>query len=174
MQCGMIAYFQMTSDEFFRSPPSEIGSGIDVAFVDGAHTCGQALRDLENCLAYLNPEGVILLHDCNPPSEAIATPSSSVEDIPSCDGLGWNGLWTGDVWKAIVHLRSCRSDLRVAVADCDFGVGVVVRGKAETTLPYVPEDIEQMTYCDLEKHRSQFLDLFPPRELSARLSLRDR
>lgn len=172
MRCGAASYFEMTSDEFFCSSPPEIGSGIDVAFIDGLHTYRQALKDVENCLAHLNPEGVILLHDCNPPSEAIAAPASSAEEITGPKGLGCNGLWTGDVWKTIVHLRSCRSDLRVAVADCDFGVGIVFRGKSETMLPYEPKDVERMAYCDFEKHRSQFLDLFPPRELTARLSSR--
>lgn len=34
--------------------------------------------------------------------------------------------WSGDVWKSIVHLRSIRPDLRVAVLDCDSGVGIRV------------------------------------------------
>ena len=54
-------FFEMTSDAFFASPPQEIvEKGIDIALVDGLHTYEQALRDVENCLRYLVPGGLIV------------------------------------------------------------------------------------------------------------------
>ena len=44
------------------------------------------------------------------------------------------GVWSGDVWKAIVYLRSTRPDLRVAVLKCDLGVGIVRKGSPESTI----------------------------------------
>lgn len=168
---GTMTYFQMTSDEFFSSPPSTIRtSGIDVAFIDGLHTYRQSLRDVENCLEYLNPSGVILVHDCNPPSETAATPAESWDDAAKMNLPGWSGIWTGDVWKTIVHLRSCRSDLNVGVADCDFGVGVVCRGGQKDLLPYSSRDIQFLSYADLVQHRLAFLGLFRPSELIGRFA----
>src|SRR5262245_5024194 len=81
VQRGAATYFQMTSDEFFRNPPRMLQvDGIDVAFIDGLHTYAQVLADSENCLNYLNPGGVILLHDCNPPTETIAVPAASRDE----------------------------------------------------------------------------------------------
>jgi hypothetical protein len=45
-------------------------------------------------------------------------------------------LWSGNVWKAIAQLRSLRHDLRIAVLDCDFGVGIMRKGFPESRLSY--------------------------------------
>jgi hypothetical protein len=165
-----LTYYARTSDEFFRSPPPDIcSSGIDIAFVDGLHTYRQALVDVENCLQYLNHGGLIFVHDCNPFSAAMAVPAASLDEARRRKPPGWNNLWTGDVWKAILHLRSCRSDLNVGVVDCDFGIGVVMRASAAALLPYSPEDIQRLSYDELAASRREFLGLFPAHELLARL-----
>ncbi|GAA4787069.1 hypothetical protein GCM10023231_14000 [Olivibacter ginsenosidimutans] len=71
----------------------------------------------------------------------------------------WNGTWHGDVWKAIVHFRSIREDLQVQVFDCDFGIGIVKKGKPESMLSFDPREISAMSYEDLEKNRREFLNL---------------
>lgn len=65
-------FFKMTSDRFFekRRPMLE-KEAIDIALVDGFHEYHQSLRDVENCLKYLSPGGAIVMHDCNPQSEAV-------------------------------------------------------------------------------------------------------
>lgn len=63
-------YFQMTSDDFFinqENISSIVKRGIDVVFIDGLHEYTQVMRDVDNCLHYLNRDGYIVLHDCNPP-----------------------------------------------------------------------------------------------------------
>jgi hypothetical protein len=73
------------------------------------------------------------------------------------------GNWNGDVWKAIVALRSSRPDLLVGVLKCDQGVGFVRKGSPESTLSYSPEQIEALTYADLKADRKRLLNLKPPR-----------
>ena len=76
--------------------------------------------------------------------------------------MGW--VWCGDVWKAIVYLRSMRDDLEIATLDCDFGVGVIRKtDKKVPTLPFDKETISQMRYEDLQKNRQFFLNLVHPR-----------
>jgi hypothetical protein len=159
-------FFKMTSDDFFRAKSGLFAKDkIDVAFVDGAHSYSQALRDILNCLDSLSEKGVIVIHDCNPTSETMAYPASSIEDAkkeifrskPLMEK--WSGEWGGDVWKAIVYLRSYREDLSVFVLDCDYGIGIVTRGKPQDTLKYSIEDISRMSYADLEAHRQKFLNL---------------
>ena len=97
--------FRMTSDDFFARNQKMLSFyGVDVCLVDGLHTYEQALRDVLNTLKYLKPNGVILLHDCNPITELMARPVNRIEDL--LDVPGWDGSWSGDVWKAIVHLRA--------------------------------------------------------------------
>jgi hypothetical protein len=75
------------------------------------------------------------------------------------------GLWIGDVWKAIVHLRSTRPDLLVGVFKCDQGVGFVRKGAPESTLPYSVEQVAALTYADLKADRKRLLNLKSPRYL---------
>ena len=113
----------MTSDDFFANEAAFLEQHpIDVALIDGQHSYMQVVRDVENTLRYLRDDGVIVLHDCNPPFALAGRPAASWDDfVAQQSGPLVIGIWTGDVWKAIVHLRSTRDDLRVAVLKCDYG-----------------------------------------------------
>lgn len=149
-------YFNMTSDEFFsRHDNLFIQEKIDTAFVDGLHTYSQSLKDIENCLKHLSKKGIIVVHDCNPQNEASA--SQSREDVKKYSEA--RGKWNGDVWKAIVYLRSVRRDLSIFTLDCDYGLGIIRKGQPESMLDYPPEQIEKMIYQDLSENRARFLNL---------------
>ena len=138
-----------TSDQFFAALPA--GEHFDVVFIDGDHSFAQSLHDIENALAHLRRGGVILVHDCLPPTAAAANPD------PAKAG---DGPWCGDVWKAIAHLRATRSDLRVSVLDTDCGVGVIERGESEP-IELDPGELKAMTYEDLFADRTRLLGLTP-------------
>jgi SAM-dependent methyltransferase len=158
-------YFETTSDAFFANETAFLEQhGIDVALIDGLHTYRQVLRDVENTLRYLRDDGVIVLHDCNPAHPSRACPATSYADFRA-QHHWWNTEWSGDVWKAIVHLRSTRHDLRVAVLKCDCGVGVVRKGVPESRLSYSAAQIEALNYADLAADRERLLNLKPPRYL---------
>ncbi|WP_231995897.1 class I SAM-dependent methyltransferase [Mycobacterium sp. 852002-51163_SCH5372311] len=155
-------YFEMTSDAFFASQGSFLEQrGIDVALIDGLHTYEQVLRDVENTLRYLRDDGVIVLHDCNPSRPSIGCPATSYADFRA-QNRWWNILWSGDVWKAIVHLRSTRDDLLIAVLNGDFGVGIIRKGLPESRLPYSVTEVEALNYADLTADRERLLNLKPP------------
>ena len=161
-------FFELTSDDFFAQKASylkEIG-GIDVIFVDGLHLYEQVVVDVENSLKFLNSGGVILMHDCNPVSEAAATRGYSPIEIRKNPPPGWTGEWNGDVWKAIVELRSRRSDIQVSVFDCDYGIGYISKGTPENSLSYSVEEIKKLEYSELEKNRKELLNLKDTSELT--------
>ena len=139
---------------------------IDVALIDGLHTYEQVVHDVENTVRYLKDDGVIFLHDCNPAIELIGRRAETWEDfVAQQKGPLVIGIWSGDVWKAIVYLRSLRHDLRVAVLKCDTGVGIVRKGTPESRLAYTPAQIEALSYSDLAADRKHLLNLKPPRYL---------
>jgi hypothetical protein len=161
-------FFEMTSDDFFETQKSLLQERqIDVAFVDGLHSYGQAFRDVENCLQYLSPHGVIVLHDCNPISAEMETPAESFAQAEALNSKDWNKLWCGDVWKAMVRLRSLHRDLNVFVLDCDMGIGIVTRGTPEIPLDYSLSDIDRLNYKDLEQMRARLLNLKSPKAFSS-------
>jgi hypothetical protein len=99
------------SDTFFE----ETNKLFDVIFIDGMHEEHQVDRDIANSLRRLNPNGVIVLHDCLPPDEW--------HQRPRCDyrpGENWNG----SVWKSALKYFVV-SSWRCYIVNCDWGCGVI-------------------------------------------------
>ena len=162
---------RMTSDEFFlKKAQKTLIDGIDVAFVDGFHNYNQSLKDVENCLKYLNENGVIIMHDCNPLNYACAYPvKESVREVLELaekgELPGWNDCWNGDVWKALVHLRIAHNDLEIFTLDLDWGLGIITRGNSNKLENYTIQDIKKADYSLLERDRMSLLNLKPPKYL---------
>lgn len=169
----VVQYFETTSDAFFENEKALLERHpIDVALIDGLHTYEQVLRDVENTVRHLKDDGVIFLHDCNPPFELAGRRADSWDEfMAQQSGPLKIGIWNGDVWKAIVELRSTRPDLLVGVLKCDQGVGFVRKGSPESTLPYSPEQVAELTYADLKADRTRLLNLKPPRYLGDFLAM---
>lgn len=157
-------YFEMTSDEFFTNlPRTLLNYGLDVVFIDGLHTYEQSLKDVLNSLKFLREDGIILMHDCNPLTETNGYPASSMKEAKRLNLLGWDGIWSGNVWKTIAFLRSTRKDLNLFVLNCDYGLGFISKGQQENPLNFTPEDIRKLTYKDLAENRELLLNLKDPK-----------
>ena len=153
-------------DNFFRikarrkiAIDPNFSSGLDVAFIDGLHTYKQSLLDINNTLNYLNENGVIIMHDCNPPHQAAAHPAESIDHAAALELPGWTGEWCGDVWKTICYLRNYREDLSVCVLDTDYGLGIVTKRKADRRLGLTEDELEVMTYEALASDKKNLLNL---------------
>lgn len=163
-----VQYFALESDRFFNCHAEALFANepIDVALIDGLHQYQQALRDIEHSLTYLGHNGVILVHDCNPPTRFRGLPPGEDREQERArlqrSSMRLPGAWEGDVWKAIVQIRSQRTDLRAFVLDCDHGLGVISKGSAENMLGYSPNEIANMTFDDLASDRVRLLNLKPP------------
>jgi hypothetical protein len=151
-------YFQKTSDDFFAqdAPGLFAGRKVELSLIDGMHEYEFALRDVENTLRYADENVVIILHDCSPRTREDAC---SFEEWQARE---YTGTWNGDVWKAVLHLRSLRNDLCAFVLDCDYGLGVVIKKRNDRPLPYTREQIARLTFEDLDANREKFLGLQPP------------
>lgn len=121
-----------TSDEFFATN----GETFDLVFIDGLHLAEQVLKDVENSLRVLRPDGVIVLHDCLP-LDAVAQyrQQSSV-------------VWNGDVWKAFVEIRRW-PDVDAATCLIDHGLGVVTRRPNTAPLSLPVSSYRQLTFDHL-------------------------
>ena len=118
--------FKMTSDVFFK----KIRTGkilskdvkFDVIFIDGLHLSEQVEKDIENSLGFIEENGFIVLHDCNPPSEFHARESYDYFLSPA------EGHWNGTTWKAFFKFRQ-RKDYFSCCINTDWGVGVISKNK---------------------------------------------
>jgi hypothetical protein len=101
---------------------------IDICLVDGFHTYDCATRDL-NCAFDLLPEGgVLVVHDCLPPSELVASPTFKL------------GGWAGVTYKAYLDFVLARDDLDYCTVDVDWGCGIIVKNRKMNFLASSPRD----------------------------------
>jgi hypothetical protein len=109
-------FYQVGSDEFFatQNPKSIFGREVDLAFLDGMHLFEFLLRDFTNIEKYCKRDSIVILHDCIPGDEYIATRSPW---DPKRQKSVHAGYWTGDVWKILPALKHWRPDLRIVVVD---------------------------------------------------------
>lgn len=127
----------VTSDKFFRSNKTM----FDLVFIDGLHEHEQVLRDVHNSLSFLNKLGCLVLHDVFPKNEAV-----QVRKKPA------KGPWTGDVWKAWLHLRATRSDLKMrCIQDGHSGLGWIEVGSQDTI--ELPAPAGELTYAFYEENK---------------------
>ena len=134
--------YKISSDRFFELIEGE-DIKYDLIFIDGLHYSQQVKKDIKNSLNHLQPNGIIMLHDCNP-----QTYESQV--IPRM-----SSLWHGDVWKAYVGFKQTHPQFNCYVVDTDCGCGIIVNNKDHTQMP-VDLDLD---YKTLEKNRIELLNL---------------
>ena len=157
-------FYPVTSDEFFQNSVQLYPAGFDVIYIDGLHTHAQTMKDVENSLLHLKPDGRIVLHDCNPTSAEMAVPAMSYAEAKQ-KNPPWPGDWCGDCWKTVVKLRSTRADLDIVVFDCCYGVGVVKRVDGQSAPLKNKVDTATLTYEDLARNRQEWLNLYPESEI---------
>lgn len=134
--------YKMTSDSFFED---HITQKYDIVFVDGLHIFEQAYADIKNSLEWLNKNGVIIVHDCNPMNELFQRRDRASD------------AWNGDVWKAIVKLRMEEVGLTIHTVDTDEGCAIIRRG-SQILLTASPDE-DPYDYSFLESRRVEALNL---------------
>ena len=131
-----------TSDEFF----SQNKEFFDCIFIDGLHEYDQVKKDIVNSLKYLNDGGVIFIHDCLPRSYF-------EQAVPRCQHV-----WTGDVWKSIVELRT-DDYLDICVGKLDMGLGIILKRNNSKKLSIPVKDFKKLKYKDFYENYENYLNL---------------
>lgn len=127
------ATWQMTSDDYFKNSKDK----FDIIFIDGLHEHNQVYRDICNSLEHLNPNGVIVMHDCMSKNEKMQLWDNKSHQHEE---------WTGDTWKA--YYKAFKElDYEVYVVDTDYGCGVIDTSKERDIVSTVT-DMENLKYTD--------------------------
>ena len=131
-----------TADNFFAQNKET----FDIIFIDGDHVDEQATRDISNSLLCLNPNGTIVIHDCNPTEK-------DHQEVPAVVAF-----WVGTVWKAWVrYLQTLPPAIEMFMVNNDTGIGIMkATGKGKKLNP-IPED--QLTYENLDLNRDAWLNM---------------
>ena len=112
-------------------------------------------KDINNALSFINDDGFILMHDCNPPTEWHARENYRFDLTPA------KQYWNGTTWKAFVKARE-RNDLFSCCIDTDWGIGVISKkinlGEPnKVSNPY-------FEFAVFEKNRTESLNLISFKE----------
>jgi len=140
--------FRMTSDDFFENIASTLEYKYDLIFIDGLHLTEQVDKDIINSLKYLNENGTIIVHDCNPLDY-------NIQIVPRI-----YDYWSGDVWKSIIKIRSL-TNIDTFVIDSDTGLGVITK-KINSSI--ISEKIEDVNWEYFNKNRKKLLNLITETE----------
>lgn len=132
---------RMTSDEFFKNNNQK----FDIIFIDGLHQYAQVKKDIENSIAALSDNGIIILHDC--------LPLNFYAQLPFPSG----GDWNGDTWKAFVEARTW-SHVDSALCLIDHGLGIIKKRPNSKTLALGTQDFLRLKYKDLAANYKEWLN----------------
>ena len=134
--------YKGTSDEFFLRN-SEC---FDCIFIDGLHEYDQVYKDIINSLKFLNEGGIILLHDCLPPS-------IHQQAVPR-----YKKTWNGDVWKAIVNIRT-NADYDTVTCYIDHGVSIIRKQKNVDRLNLNINNFKNLKFKDFYYNYKKYMRL---------------
>ncbi len=133
------------------------GQRFDLVFVDSWHAYETSLRDLVFGLQLIKQNGLLLVHDCSPPTPESAEP----ENRP--------GEWCGVTYAAFLDLVLPAENLPYATVDSDYGCAMISKHPRLSSLVGGPPDAELVSqwhsldlnskYPFFDSHRKELLRL---------------
>ena len=138
---------KVSSDEFFKNNTET----FDIIFIDGLHLEKQVDKDISNSLSCISKNGLIIMHDCNPPSEFHQREKYEVN--------GEYPAWNGTVWKSFAKLRMNNNSLTLYCVNCDWGIGIIKKRSSKLF-----KFNKKLDYKFLDQNRNELLNLISVRE----------
>ena len=147
---------KMTSDAYFARMDEDFNwrkesRGFHIVFIDGLHVEAQADKDVANAIKHTPPNGIIVLHDCNPKTRWHQRSYDAYTEK--------SGEWNGTVWRTFAKLRMTREDLFMYTVDTDFGVGIIHKGGRQDMFRL---DNDPFNFTTFDKRRASLLRLVTP------------
>jgi len=95
-----LIWFNQTTDDFFK----QLDDGImfDLVFIDACHSYQNSMMDFKNSFKHLNDNGIIILHDTYPPSDAFISDGS----VRGCGGVYQTALEIKKEWSDVCEITT--------------------------------------------------------------------
>ena len=138
---------KLLSDEFFKINKKK----YDCVFIDGLHTYEQVKKDIVNSINCINENGIILIHDCLPNNVYEQNVPRSVY------------TWTGDVWKAIVQMRT-NKNFQTYTINADHGIGVILKKKNQNQLHINESNFKKLKFKDFFYNYKNWMNIIEYKE----------
>ena len=175
---------RMTSEMFFALNKCFWQKTYDIIFIDGCHFSPVVDREIQESLRILNDDGVIILDDTIPLSEASGTvrekdlveyckkmsyplnkdysPDSKTQYEIFKNFSGFPDV-NGDVWKSVLKLRQGGSDLKICSLPHPTACTIVKRGHQEL----MKRSEEATDWAFFEKNKQEILHLIDWHQLGS-------
>ena len=144
---------KMTSNEFFKINNKK----FDCVFIDGLHIYEQVRVDILNSIKFLNPNGIIIIHDCLP----LKIWNQIVPKI--------YGHWNGDVWKAIVETRTMKN-IDTYTCKADHGLGIILKRPNRNLLKINTDNFKKLKFKDYYNNHKNFMNIIEVESIDQLLS----
>ena len=129
---------------------------FDICFIDGSHLCEDVIEDIRNCSSMLSSNGVIILHDCLPPSEDWQLRLQS----PRVPG------WMGDVWRAASAMLNSPFFSGFTV-DSDCGMSVLYKTPYYDFIQLKTVQPLSISYQEWYSSRKSIMNIIDPLQLQS-------
>jgi hypothetical protein len=141
-------FHEVSSDQYFGRIV-EVDEHFDVIFLDGLHTFGQTLRDLNNALLCLAEGGVVVIDDVRPASSLAAVPDPTrFKELRRVLGVE-SGAWMGDVYRLVFFIESFYQQLTYRTVEEGYGQLILWRQAREEVQERTVEEIARMSFEDM-------------------------
>ncbi len=134
--CGI---FQLDSHVFFSlyDPTKLFGENIEMALLSGSRLFENVIHEFTCIERHAKKHSVVVIYDCIPTDAHICR--RFCDDQTLATQSTHPHWWTGDVWKAILILKTIRPDLHIHTFDA-FPTGLAVITNLDPTSAALPEN----------------------------------
>lgn len=149
-------FHTLSSDDYFGRviDPAE---RFDVIFLDGLHTFGQTLRDFNNAIFHLQPNGVVLIDDVMPTSWAASLETQArAYAIKDVLGARDGGNWMGDVYKLVFFLDAFFQQFTFRTVMENHGQLIGWRERRPQVRERTVEAVSRVTFADVIEQKDVY------------------
>ncbi len=145
-----VSFYNMTSNLFFKDHNSEIATcGIDACLIDGARDYENQLKDVQNCLKYVNDNFLMVIPNCLPSNTAAAL--ASLQEAQQ--HASFTGEWFGEAYKTLLWLSVNYQDLEITIIKENGGTALIQKGINNIPCTLSENEIKSFNFNELAFNR---------------------
>lgn len=97
----------------------------DIIFIDGIHIQEEVSYEIQRAIDNISKDGIVLVHNTNPQNETQRLPYNNYYEMLENQPDDFDGVWCGEVYKAIEELQKNKKDVRFDVVAISNGITVI-------------------------------------------------
>lgn len=138
----------IVSSENFSNTIKTLNTKYDLICIDPFHEYYESNRDFTLLGELLSSNGILISHDCFPPTKDMATPKYK------------NGSWCGETYIAFINFAYNNPNYYYTILNIDTGIGIISKNKFDNILETNLNTTKQEKLLVLHKNFENIYDNF--------------